>query len=237
MKTYRFEIVLGVLLVALFAAFWWWQAPGGSGKLTRGEVDAYIRKIEPRLPVEPAEKAEMLARFRAWGEADDGQPVYMLNLMRFYDRLKQLPGVAAMQGTPAQANAHYESVVTPIALRLGASPLVNGEVAGVGDNLENLEIDSFGAMIDEVLAFLDGRTQDIRLRVRELMAEAATREDFERAGEHRDALRWLEELLHPLVSAEYLAWREQLGGLAVPDESIICSWTTCRTRPLRRRPS
>jgi len=29
----------------------------------------------------------------------------------------------------------------------------------------------------------------------------------------RDALTWLEELLHPLVSAEYLQWREQLAGL------------------------
>ena len=52
----------------------------------------------------------------------------------------------------------------------------------------------YRGMIDEVLAFLDGRTQDIRLRVREVMASAAAREDFERAGEHRDALRWLEKL-------------------------------------------
>jgi dephospho-CoA kinase len=29
----------------------------------------------------------------------------------------------------------------------------------------------------------------------------------------RDALDWLEELLHPLVSAEYLQWREQLAAL------------------------
>ena len=29
----------------------------------------------------------------------------------------------------------------------------------------------------------------------------------------REALTWLEELLHPLVSAEYLAWREQLAEL------------------------
>ncbi|HEY3185458.1 MAG TPA: dephospho-CoA kinase [Gaiellaceae bacterium] len=29
----------------------------------------------------------------------------------------------------------------------------------------------------------------------------------------RDALAWLEELLHPLVSAEYLRWREQLAQL------------------------
>jgi dephospho-CoA kinase len=29
----------------------------------------------------------------------------------------------------------------------------------------------------------------------------------------REALAWLEELLHPLVAAEYLEWREQLAGL------------------------
>ena len=32
----------------------------------------------------------------------------------------------------------------------------------------------------------------------------------------RDALRWLEELLHPLVSAEYLQWREELAELPNP---------------------
>lgn len=31
----------------------------------------------------------------------------------------------------------------------------------------------------------------------------------------RTALDWLERLLHPLVSAEYLTWREQLGRLPV----------------------
>lgn len=32
----------------------------------------------------------------------------------------------------------------------------------------------------------------------------------------RDALAWLEELLHPLVAAEYLQWREQLARLPDP---------------------
>jgi dephospho-CoA kinase len=36
----------------------------------------------------------------------------------------------------------------------------------------------------------------------------------------RDALEWLEELLHPLVSAEYLVWRDQLAEL--PDAPGIC---------------
>lgn len=37
----------------------------------------------------------------------------------------------------------------------------------------------------------------------------------------RDALRWLEELLHPLVSAEYLQWREHLGKLPSPPQVCV----------------
>jgi len=36
----------------------------------------------------------------------------------------------------------------------------------------------------------------------------------------REALTWLEELLHPLVSVEYLQWREQLAAL--PDAPQVC---------------
>jgi dephospho-CoA kinase len=36
----------------------------------------------------------------------------------------------------------------------------------------------------------------------------------------REALGWLEELLHPLVSVEYLRWREQLAEL--PDAPRVC---------------
>jgi dephospho-CoA kinase len=36
----------------------------------------------------------------------------------------------------------------------------------------------------------------------------------------REALAWLEELLHPLVSVEYLRWREQLGRL--PNAPAVC---------------
>lgn len=36
----------------------------------------------------------------------------------------------------------------------------------------------------------------------------------------REALAWLEQLLHPLVSAEYLQWREQLGRL--PQPPAVC---------------
>ena len=37
----------------------------------------------------------------------------------------------------------------------------------------------------------------------------------------RDALDWLERLLHPRVSREYLEWREQLGNL--PKRPAVCA--------------
>jgi dephospho-CoA kinase len=36
----------------------------------------------------------------------------------------------------------------------------------------------------------------------------------------RDALTWLEQLLHPRVVARYLAWREELAAL--PDPPAVC---------------
>jgi dephospho-CoA kinase len=37
----------------------------------------------------------------------------------------------------------------------------------------------------------------------------------------RDALAWLESLLHPLVSAEYLRWRDQLALLPAPPRVCV----------------
>src|SRR6476619_3340150 len=58
-------------------------------------------------------------------------------------------------------------------------------------------------MVEDVVNFLEGRTQDVRGRVREAMLEASNREDYERARELRDALRWLDRLEEP-VSVEVI---------------------------------
>jgi excinuclease ABC subunit C len=56
---------------------------------------------------------------------------------------------------------------------------------------------AYRAMIGEVVAFLEGRTLDVRSRLREMMQEASVREDFERAKDLRDSLRWLEQVDNP----------------------------------------
>ncbi|MEO8450220.1 MAG: excinuclease ABC subunit UvrC, partial [Gemmatimonadota bacterium] len=62
---------------------------------------------------------------------------------------------------------------------------------------------SYREMIDEVTRFLDGDTVDMRTRLRSLMQQSAEREDFERARDLRDALKWLDQLETP-GSVEFL---------------------------------
>ncbi len=57
--------------------------------------------------------------------------------------------------------------------------------------------EGYRRMVDDVIQFLEGKTQDLRVRVREAMTAASERENYERARDLRDALRWLERLEQP----------------------------------------
>ncbi|HXW96868.1 MAG TPA: excinuclease ABC subunit UvrC [Gemmatimonadales bacterium] len=58
-------------------------------------------------------------------------------------------------------------------------------------------MDEYRAMIDEVVDFLSGKTGDVRGKVRDAMLSASEREDYERAGQLRDQLKWLEQVESP----------------------------------------
>jgi excinuclease ABC subunit C len=55
----------------------------------------------------------------------------------------------------------------------------------------------YRAMIGEVVDFLEGRTVDLKARLRALMLAASEREDYERARDFRDAIKWLEQAEAP----------------------------------------
>ncbi|HEX9633401.1 MAG TPA: excinuclease ABC subunit UvrC [Gemmatimonadales bacterium] len=64
---------------------------------------------------------------------------------------------------------------------------------------------AYRAMMDDVVAFLEGRTVEVRGRLRARMEAASAALDFERAAELRNALRWLEQLEQPAAV-------ERVGG-------------------------
>jgi hypothetical protein len=101
-----FELTLAAVLVSLYVAFWAWHSQGG-GKLTQTEIDQYLTMIE-KLPLPKKAVQAFIARVRPWAEADDGKPVYMFNLIHFFPQLQTFPGAPDFDGTPEQANAHYE---------------------------------------------------------------------------------------------------------------------------------
>jgi hypothetical protein len=122
------NILIFAILLGLFLAFWFWHSPVRR-KLDRDEIDRYLREAD-KLPLPADERNAALARLRAWAEADDGRPVYMLNLMRFDPQLRSLPGTPDFQGTPEQANAFYEKGVAMILLKRAGYPVVGGSAQG-----------------------------------------------------------------------------------------------------------
>ncbi|MCC6383404.1 MAG: hypothetical protein IT304_12935 [Dehalococcoidia bacterium] len=116
---------LAALLAAFVAAVWLWQSPGR--KLTTPEIDRYLALVA-KVPFPPDAQPQFLQRLRTWAEADDGQPVYMLNLMRYYPAVRAMPGAPAFTGTPEESNRIYEDRATPLALKAGAIPLFAGPV-------------------------------------------------------------------------------------------------------------
>src|SRR5258708_33751410 len=52
-------------------------------------------------------------------------------------------------------------------------------------------------MIDDVLVFLSGKTLEVRAGLRQRMHKASDAQDYERAAQLRDALKWLDQLEQP----------------------------------------
>jgi hypothetical protein len=123
-----FIIIFGAILLVLFLAFWLWHSPL-KGKLTREEIEHYLERIA-RVPLPAKGGREALARIRAWAETDDGKPVYMLNLIRFFPQLHPFPGAPDFPGTPEQANAFYEKGITFLWLQNASYPIVAGKAQG-----------------------------------------------------------------------------------------------------------
>ncbi len=58
-------------------------------------------------------------------------------------------------------------------------------------------VEEYRRMVEDVVLFLEGKTLDVRTRLRERMQGASKATDFERAAQLRDALKWLDQVEQP----------------------------------------
>ena len=150
MQSHHSLTAIAAALALLYAFFWHWQAPGSSNKLTQAEIAGYLTLLESELPMPADEKQRVLTRLRAWGEADDGKPVLMLNLMRYYDQIRPMQGAPAITATPKEANHYYEGQVASHVAKLGAYPLISGNAVGIGENgKQHSNVFGFGQGLDD----------------------------------------------------------------------------------------
>ena len=93
----------------------------------------------------------------------------------------------------------------------------------------------YKAMIDEVIFFLDGRTDQVVKRVRERMELAAESLDFERAAELRDALKHLEQMEEPAVVMQVEGGdRDVIGYARDGDDACVAVMKIRRGKLLAR---
>ena len=80
----------------------------------------------------------------------------------------------------------------------------------------------YRVMIDEVIRFLEGKTGDVRSRLRDMMVTASGREDFERARDLRDALKWLEQVDAPPAVDLLAGGDADVVGYARDGDDAVC---------------
>jgi excinuclease ABC subunit C len=93
----------------------------------------------------------------------------------------------------------------------------------------------YRAMIDEVLVFLEGRTQEVARRVRQRMELAAESLEFERAAELRDALNHLERMEEPTVVLSIDGGERDVVGFARDGDDAVVALMRIRDGKLLAR--
>jgi excinuclease ABC subunit C len=93
----------------------------------------------------------------------------------------------------------------------------------------------YRAMIDEVVTFLDGRTDEVVRRVRERMERASAAMEFERAAELRDAIARLQRMEEPTVVLEVEGGDRDVIGYARDGEDAAVTLLRIRGGKLLAR--
>ena len=135
MKRYRVELILGTAFLAVLLAYCHFVS--GGPRMTKEEVAEYVAKIEQGVQMPEPMRSEFLARVRAWGEADDGEPVYLANIFHANDTQEMQQAMwEGLDIRPAadgeKTHEIYLEAVKPLILPKGVWPAIGTRAQGVG---------------------------------------------------------------------------------------------------------
>jgi hypothetical protein len=135
MKRHRLELILGTVFLAVLLAYCYFVS--GGPRMTKEEVAGFVAKIEQGVQMPEPMRSEFLARVRAWGEADDGEPVYLANIFHANDAQEMQK--AMWEGLDIELAADgektheiYLEAVKPLILPKGVWPAIGTRAQGVG---------------------------------------------------------------------------------------------------------
>jgi len=127
-KMPSFESRLAALIITLFVVFYLWQTPPlWQSPLSVEEIQSYALALEKQLDQPSEDRTDFINQLGRWASQDDGQPVLMVNLIRFRAETGEALQRRGFTGTPAEANSYYEAQVAPLALKRGEYPLLGGD--------------------------------------------------------------------------------------------------------------
>jgi hypothetical protein len=133
MQRYRFELILGAVFLVLLLAYCFFVS---TSKLSNDEAAQLVAKIDAGLQMPEPMRSEFLARVRAWGEADDGDPVYLANIFHANDAEEMQkalwPGLDIKPAADGEKTHEiYLNAVKPLILPKGVWPAIGTKTQGI----------------------------------------------------------------------------------------------------------
>jgi len=126
--------LIWILLALIYAAFSGWYT-SFSGPLNAAEIDHYLSLIKAQqAPADP----EVLARLRAFMEADTGDDFVMINLIDLYETPVQVEGVPPGESS-SEVLDRYMAHMYPALLSRACHPVLFGSAAGRAMDLMHAE--------------------------------------------------------------------------------------------------
>lgn len=151
-------VSIGVGAVILFGLLYWYQ--WSARTLSEDEIETYLSAIEAQTQI-PGGKHDMVA-LRAFLEADDGRPIYTVNLYKFHEQAAY-PAGSGFTGTGEQAYELFSKAMISLMTKRGSHPIYGSSWADASSDWDRIVVVRYRSRRDLVDLFATDTFADASL--------------------------------------------------------------------------